>query len=202
VSWALKILWKRNVQASLKKAHIGVERVGMIGHFLDKDGLHADPEKIRAIIAMPVPDGIEALRRLLGMAQYLSKFIHNFAEITAPLSDLLQKNCKWEMTAPRLAAVDKLKVALTSAPVLMLPNFGREFIVRCDASKLSMACTVSQLYDGVRKPVAFFSRKFRGAELNYGVRGKECKACQFGCRKSREHTQGGHFYLITDYRSS
>ena len=201
VAFALKVLHKRNVQASLKKAHIGVTRVGMIGHILDRDGLHPDPEKIKAVLEMPIPFDVASLRRLLGMAQYLSKFVVDYAMITAPLSDLLQKDVKWEMTPRRIQAVQELTKALTQAPVLQLPNFGLKFVVRCDASKLGMGTEISQVYDGVRLPIAFFSRKFRGAELNYGVRGKECKAIQFGVRKCREYTQGSHFFLITDHKN-
>ena len=201
VVWVLKILKSRNVQASLRKAHIGKERVGMIGHYLDKDGLHVDPEKCKAVAELPIPTDVASLRRLLGMAQYLSKFIEDFAEITAPLSDLLQAKCKWEMTEERRGAVKKLCEALTSPPVLMLPNFAKKFIVRCDASKTAMGVSISQVYDGIRKPVSFWSAKFRGSQLNYGVRDKECAAVRYGTEKAREYTQGSHYFLMTDHKN-
>lgn len=47
----------------------------------------------------------------------------------------------------------------------------------------------------------YYSKKFKGAEKNYGVRDKECKAIQFGCRKSREFTKGSHFLLVTDHKN-
>ena len=74
--------------------------------------------------------------------------------------------------------------------------------MRTDASKLCLGCTISQIYGGVRHPIAHFSRKTVGAEqTSYSVRDLECLAVQWGCRKYREYVQGSHFTLETDHRN-
>ena len=49
------------------------------------------PAKVQAIIEMSAPTDKAGVQRLLGMVQYLSKFLPNLADLTEPLRDLTQK---------------------------------------------------------------------------------------------------------------
>ena len=62
-----------------------------LGHTISKDGINADANKIRAITEMPIPEDKEAVQRLLGMINYVGKFIPNLAKVTKPLRELLKK---------------------------------------------------------------------------------------------------------------
>ena len=191
VAWVLKRLKKRNIQASLPKAKFGVEKIGFVGHFLDAEGLHADPAKVKSVQSMEVPKDAAAVRRVLGMCQYLSKFIKDYAQLSAPMSDLLSDGEKFEMTPVRLKSFESLKKAITEAPVLALPDFSRRFIIRCDASDRSIGGSLNQVDDdGWRRPICYMGRKCRNAELNYGIRDKECLAMVYCLRKCREYIQG------------
>ena len=57
-----------------------------LGHTISKDG-----NKIRAITEMPIPEDKKAVQRLLGMTNYVGKFIPNLAKVTKPLRELLKK---------------------------------------------------------------------------------------------------------------
>ena len=61
-------------------------------HAISKDGINADANKIRAITEMPIPEDKKAVQRLLGMINYVGKFIPNLAKITKPLRELLKKD--------------------------------------------------------------------------------------------------------------
>ena len=97
--------------------------------------------------------------------------------------------------------VEWIKLQLSKPPVLAFPDWSKQFIVRTDASGQGLGCTLSQEHDGVRRPIAFFSRKIVGAELNYDARNLECLAVHWGTTKCREYTQGSHFILETDHRN-
>ena len=56
------------------------------------DGLKPDSEKVDYLNNMPTPQNVNELRSLLGMANYSSRFINNFASIVAPLRALEQKD--------------------------------------------------------------------------------------------------------------
>ena len=92
-----------------------------------------DPAKVQAIHDWPIPRSPRAVRGFLGLAGYYRKFVHNYGAIAAPLTALLKKEgFTWNDDAT--AAFSALKAAVTSAPVLALPDFAKPFVVECDAS--------------------------------------------------------------------
>lgn len=76
---------------------------------------------------------VRAVRGFLGLAKYYRKFIRGFGTITAPLTQLL-KHEAFHWTSKAQDAFTVLKMALTQAPILQLPDFSKEFIVTCDSS--------------------------------------------------------------------
>ena len=51
-----------------------------------------DPKKVTAVTEIKPPTTKEELQRFLGMTTYLSKFIPNYSETSAPLRTLLEKD--------------------------------------------------------------------------------------------------------------
>jgi hypothetical protein len=60
------------------------------------DGVSPNPKKIEAITNAPRPTNVSGVRSLLGMTNYCSKFIANYASITTPLRQLTKKNAKFQ----------------------------------------------------------------------------------------------------------
>jgi hypothetical protein len=84
-----------------------------------------DPLKIKAILALPPPTNLTQLQSLQGKANFLRRFICNYAEITKGFMRLLQKNVPfiWDDAAQR--SFDALKHVLTHAPLLHPLNIQR-----------------------------------------------------------------------------
>lgn len=95
-----------------------LSEVPYVGHLLTSQGVKPNPENTQAIHIMPSPQDKLGLQRFLGMINYLSKFIQNYSELTAPLRALLHQDTEWCWLKLHEAAVLKLKDALTSPPVL------------------------------------------------------------------------------------
>lgn len=112
-----------------------------------------DAAKVQAVLDWLTPWPIRTLRDFLGLAGYYWKFVHGYDKIAAPLTALLKKN-SFALTDQATEAFNQLKTALTTAPVLMLPDFGQAFTVECDA--LGAGCGAI-LHQGAG-PVAYFSR--------------------------------------------
>ena len=93
------------------------------------------------------------MRGFLGIAGYYCKFVKEFGAIAVPLMALLRKE-GFSWNAETKAAFATLKTAVTTAPVLALPDFGQPFVVEYDASTHGFHAVLLQ----GQHPVAFFSR--------------------------------------------
>ena len=74
-----------------KKCKFNQESIKFFGHIFSKEGIQADPSKVKAIMKMPAPEGATAVRSFLGMTNYLSRFLPNYADLTAPLENSQSK---------------------------------------------------------------------------------------------------------------
>jgi len=110
---------------------------------------------VQAVRAWPQPQSVRALRGFLGLAGYYRRFIKDYGILAAPLTHLLKKEqFHWSEAAEH--SFTDLKEALSSAPVLNLPNFSKPFLVDCDASGTGFGAVLHQ----GEGPLAFFSKPF------------------------------------------
>ena len=103
-----------NLKFKPEKCHFRSTSVSYIGHKLTPDGIKPDPEKIEAIINMPEPHDKKGVQRLLGMVNYVSKFVPNMSEITSPLRELLKKDVMWHWSVRHARAFEKIKTILAN----------------------------------------------------------------------------------------
>ena len=96
--------------------------------------------------------------RFLGMTGYYRKFCNNFSVIAEPLTNLLSKRTKFIWTNDCQKAFDILKAILKNEPVLLAPNFAKEFKLTVDASDTGAGSVLMQEdVNSVGHPVSFFS---------------------------------------------
>jgi len=168
---------ERGVKLNAEKIKFKMTEVPFIGHVATSEGLSIDPSKVLAIREMPTPTNVAAVQRLLGMAQYLSKFLPHLSDITKPLRELTQKDIEWMWEGAQQAAFEALKAAVSTAPVLRYYNLNEEVTLQCDASQSGLG--VALLQGG--QPVAYASRALTETETRYAQIEKELLAIVFGC---------------------
>ena len=122
VAWVLRKLREHNIQAAPRKAFFGRKEVKFLGHIAGEDGLKVDPEKVEAIKKMPAPTDVTGIKRVLGMCGYYRKFVPNFGQRTANMTDLLRKENKFEWGKDCEAEFEDLKTAPVSYTHLTLPT--------------------------------------------------------------------------------
>ncbi|CAI5484605.1 unnamed protein product [Closterium sp. Yama58-4] len=97
-------------------------------------GVHVDLRKIEAVKKWKVPENVKELQQFLGFANYYNRFVPQYAKIAAPLTNLLKKDTPYKWDTPQQQAMEQLQTALTTAPVLILPDPDRDYVVEADAS--------------------------------------------------------------------
>lgn len=94
------------------------DRIRFLGHVIDKEGVRPDPEKVASIVNFPQPN-ITELKRFLGMANYLAKYVPELSTVGRPLYALLKRNTEWLWEEAQQEAFQRLKDLLVEAPVLV-----------------------------------------------------------------------------------
>ena len=153
--------------------------------------------KIRAIIEMPPPTDVAGVQRLLGMIQYLSKFLPSLSDMTKPLRQLTGKEVAWAWDQPQQEVLDALKRAVASTPVLRYYSLQDEVTLQCDASQHVLGAALMQ----GGQPVAYASRALTSPETRYAQIEKELLAIMFACNHFEPYIFGREcVHVETDHQ--
>jgi len=112
--------------------------------------------------------------KLHGLANLYRQFLKGFSKIANLLMNLTKKGIKWTWTPSCQDALDTLKDMFTTGPILTHFDDARPTKLKTEARDFSLGAVLSQLCEDEKwHPVAFHSRKFSPAEINYDVHDKE-----------------------------
>ena len=167
---------ERNIKVNMSKFTFKCTDVQFIGHCLTKDGLKPDPAKVQAILKMKKPDDLVSVKRLIGMVKYLSKFLVDLSQICEPIRRLTHKNVPWSWGNEQNDAFEKIKKAVTSAPVLKYFDTSKPTEGSGDASSKGIGFVLTQ----EDHPVTYASHALTQAEQQYSQIEKELLAQVFG----------------------
>ena len=123
--WALEQLRKAKLYGRLHKCEFLKDQVDYLGFEVSPRGIQASPDKVRAIIEWLRPKSVHDVRSFLGLASYYRRFVRGFSEMARPLTALTRAGVEWDWSAAQHQAFNRLKLALTTAPVLKLLDFER-----------------------------------------------------------------------------
>ncbi|CAI5484174.1 unnamed protein product [Closterium sp. Yama58-4] len=171
-----EILRKNKFYVKLSKSDFALKKVQFLWHMVSAEGVHVDPRKIEAVKKWKVPENVKELQQFLGFANYYNRFVPQYAKIAAPLTDLLKKDTPFKWDTPHQQAMEQLQTALTTAPVLILPDPDKDYVVEADASDQAVGAVLMQDHGHGLQPIAYLSKKLHGAELNYPIHDKEALA--------------------------
>jgi hypothetical protein len=172
-----------NLKVNASKPFWGRSEVEYLGYIISREGIKPQRKKIEAILNIATPKTTTDVRRLVGMVQYYRDMWRSRSHIMAPLTELSKgkkgQPIKWMQEHED--AFQAIKKVITQDTMLTYPDWSKPFIVHTDASDKQIGAVISQN----NKPIAFFSRKFNKAQLNYTTTEKELLAivkCLKHCR--------------------
>ena len=192
----LQTLQTHTLFVKLSKCSFGSQEVDYLGHTVSGSGVAMDKSKIQSVLDWPVPGNLKQLRGFLGLTGYYRRFIKSYAQIATSLTDLLKKDSfVWNSNAE--VAFAQLKQAITSAPVLALPQFELPFTLETDASGTGIGAVLSQN----NHPIAFFSKKLGPRMQKQSAYTREFFAITEAIAKFRHYLLGHKFTIRTDQKS-
>jgi hypothetical protein len=190
--------------ATLKasKCEIGRQEISYLGLNVGKDGIFLAEDRIEAIKAYPEPKTSKQLHRFLGMASWCRRFIKDFGSISAPLYDLLKSKADFAMDASQRAAFEQLKACMSQVGVMKIFEFGKELVVRTDASAQGVGAVLLQKDDeGNLRVIEYASKKANKMTARYSAEKMEAFAVIWAVRRWHEYLLGSHFTIETDNRA-
>lgn len=210
----LAIAVKHGLKFKDSKCVLGTSAITHLGFVVNSDGIHIDPRRVDRLLKMSAAKDVDDIRHILGSFGFCRSWLADSASITAPLTDLLKKDCHFEWTARQQKALDRLKTAVVMAPCLAgaidprYPVYGRT-----DASIIGVAAVLFQFLptgdldaegNPILKPkaIAYQSRRFSPTEFRWTLNCKEAYSLKFFFEKFGALVQGHQIKLQTDHRNS
>jgi hypothetical protein len=194
----LVLLKLREHQLYMKasKCSFAKTKLEYLGHIISDQGVAADPAKTADMMKWHVPTNTIGLGGFLGLTGYYRKFVKYYGLIAKPLTQLLRKN-QFQWNDEDQHAFEVLKQAMTTTPVLALPDFTQPFIVETDACDQGIGAILLQ-HD---QPVAFLSKALTGQHKHLSIYDKEFLALIMAVEKWRQYLQHQEFIIRTDRKS-
>jgi len=158
--------------------------------------LATDSSKTEAMVNWPIPQTVIELRAFLGLTGYYRRFVKNYGILAHPLTQLLRKKM-FQRSPQAQQAFDNLKQAMSTTPVLALPNFSQPFTVETDACDDGIGAVLLQ--NG--HPITFLSKALSRPHRSLSIYEKEFLALIMAVERWRPYLQLQEFIIKTDHKS-
>ena len=193
----------RDLTLNKNKCEYRKKKLEFFGYVFSDEGMSPDPNKIKDILQLNAPTSTSEVRSLLGMTNYCSRFIKDYATTTEPLRKLTYKNQQWEWTARHQHALAQLKTALASAPVTAYFDPEKETEISVDASPVGLGAILAQVDQatGEKHVVAYASRSLSDTEQRYSQTEREALAVVWACEHFHLYVYGKPVEVYTEHKA-
>lgn len=141
----------------------------LLGHIISKEGIRIDPARVEAVQKIDFPQSKKEIQSFNGKIKILSRFVPNLVEHLMEITNMLKKDSVVKWTEEAVKYFNLVKLVLSSAPVLISPDYTKDFILFLFASDHTMAAVLMQKRDQIENPISFFSRTIRDVALKYNL---------------------------------
>ncbi|KAM4064451.1 reverse transcriptase (RNA-dependent DNA polymerase) [Hirsutella rhossiliensis] len=201
----LRALQNAKLLVEPEKSKFHTQEVDFLGHTISPGEIRMQQDKINSVKEWPTPKNVKDVQSFLGFANYYRRFIKDFGKIATPLHDLTKKEKEFTWDDKANEAFECIKTTITQEPVLTTFDPERQIELETDASDFALGAQIGQKDDeGRLRPIAFYSKKLHGAELNYPIYDKEFLAIIQAFKEFRHYLLGSKHKIkvYTDHKRS
>ncbi|XP_064258441.1 protein NYNRIN-like [Passer domesticus] len=154
----LNFLGLKGLKVSRAKLQFVEEEVKYLGHYLRRGEKRIDPERVQAILSLPIPKNKRQIRQILGLTGYCRQWIENYSSKARFLYQKLTQDGLMKWTQEDTENLKELKESLVHAPVLSLPDLKRSFYLFVNIEGGVAFGVLTQEWADKKKPVAYLSK--------------------------------------------
>ncbi|MBW0521364.1 hypothetical protein O181_061079 [Austropuccinia psidii MF-1] len=185
----------------LKKCNLGFEELKALGHVVSGLSFSIYKNKVAAVLFKPIPQNKKEMMSFLGFSSFYRQHLKDFAILAKSPYRIRDQQTVFELTQERIKAYEKIKKALTEAPLLPMPDWNIPSKLYIDAcgDGLRAALNQVQIIDGKPRegPVWYISRQIKPTEAIYGTSQMECLCLVWALEKLHFYLDGSVFEVIT-----
>jgi len=201
----LQVLQEHKLFLCLEKYKFCKERIEYLELVISENEVSMDLVKVAGVREWPTLENKTDVQAFLGFVNFYRRFIWDFSAKARPFFNLTRSEQVWTWSGREQTAFEDLKMAVTTAPVLMSPQDSEPFRVEADSSDFATEAVLSQqsMVDRKWHPVAFYSKSLSSMEWNYEIYDKEMLAIIRALEEWRHFLEGAtHLVEIwTDHKN-
>jgi len=188
----LQVLQEHKLFLRPEKCKFCEEQIKYLGLVISENEVSMDPVKVAGVREWPTPENKTDVQAFLGFINFYRRFIRDFSAKARPLFNLTRSEQVWMWSGKKQTAFEDLKMAVTTAPVLVSPQDSEPFRVEVNSLDFATGAVLSQqsTADGKWHPVVFYSKSLSSIERNYEIHDKEMLAIIRALEKWRHFLEG------------
>jgi hypothetical protein len=202
---------EHNVYLKHTKCRFGAKQIKFFGYICTSEKYFLDDHRVQGVQDMLFPGDVatttkgrvKAMQSYLGMTQFFSGFIPNYATHTAPLTDMIKDSYDWSDMESKRPIWEQHKLLITKSFEIYFPNYDWEWLLRVDASKLGIGGILCQRNptSNQLEPLQIMSMKFSVQAQQWHCMHSEAFAIMWCTLKAAVLLRGKTFTMETDHRN-
>jgi hypothetical protein len=203
----LVLEWLREHKLYLRhnKCKFEKEKIEYLGVVISHNHVEMDPVKVTGIAEWPTPKSKKEVQSFLGFTNFYRCFVAGFSHHARPLHDLMKIDVKFKWGLKEQEAFKAMKTAITTAPVLVLPDHKQPFRLEVDSSGFATGTVLLQLSkeDNKWHPVAFLLKSLSKVKRNYEIYNLEMLAIVRTLEEWWHYLEGAkhQIEILTDHKN-
>ena len=186
---------EKNIRLNEMKSVFRKSEIVFLGHIISHSGIKPDPNKVRAIINLKVPEDISSVRRFCGMVQYLSRFIPDLSAELQPITELTKKHKQFLWSNDCLKAFNNVKQKISTHGTLSFFDPKKQVTLQADSSQNGLGAVLLQ----DEKPIAYSSRSLTESQKRWAQIEKELLAVVVALERFDQYMYGRPVVVQNDH---